>query len=74
MGHLNDDSICLRCKRRENRHLTTAGLKFAFWACVSAQDLARHATIFECDLTVTDCEQFKEKEEKEDGERRNQDG
>jgi len=63
MGTLNQESICFRCKRLEPPYLEGFG---RLSGCASAGNLTDHAKIFECDLTVTACERFKEKEEVKD--------
>lgn len=66
MGKLNEDCLCFRCQRLEPRHVEAISMTLT--GCTSAGSLGDHARVFECSVTVTDCERFKEKEEKEDAE------
>lgn len=68
MGTLNDDSICFRCQRLADRNIEGFG---KLSGCTSAASLGDHARVFECSVTVTECERFKEIEEVEDAERQN---
>lgn len=63
MGTLNVESICFRCQRREVHYLEGFG---TLTGCASAGGLEDHGRVFKCDLTVTACERFEEKEEKKD--------